>query len=132
MASIALTAPTTAIALGPAGGTITGVVLPTQETNSLATYTGFSVPNNGAVLIRVTIGAAGAGNLAFICQQKLFGALLATTTFQTAVANSTSYILGPFSPSSFNDANGLLQATLSVVTGNYVGVYQLPGSMKNE
>jgi hypothetical protein len=128
MAPLALAAPVTAISGPPGGGAIAGTVLPAAET-SLATFTGFSVPNNGAVLVRVVVGAAGTGNLNFVIQRQIAGASFVTATnFQQVVANSTVYIYGPFPPSIFNDANGLLQATISVVTGNSVGVYQLPGS----
>lgn len=128
MTTLALAAPTTAISLGPASGAITGVILPASET-SLATFAGFSVPNNGAVLVHVVVGVSGAGNLAFICQKTIFGGSIPSTVFQIALVASTSYLFGPFSPSNFNDANGLLQATISVVTGNSVGVYQLPGAL---
>lgn len=127
MTTLALAVPTTYIAGPPGAGAITGVTLAAQEANTLATYAGFSVPNNGSVLVRITVGAAGAGNVAFICQKTVYGASVAATSFLQALSNSTAYIFGPFSPSNFNDVNGLLQVTLSVVTGNYCGVYYLPG-----
>jgi hypothetical protein len=129
MTTLALAAPTTALSGPPGGGGIAGIVLPASEAGSLATFAGFSVPNNGAVLVRVCIGAAGTGTIAFIEQKTIEGAVIAATVFSQVVANSTAYIFGPFRPSEFNDANGLLQATITVVTGNTVGVYILPGSV---
>lgn len=128
MAVLALAAPTAPLGASPGAGTIAGLVLPAAEANALATFTGFSVPNNGSVLVRVTIGVAGAGNISFLEQKAIEGATLPSATFQQAVANSTAYIFGPFRPSEFNDVNGLLQVTLSVVTGNFVGVYAAPAS----
>lgn len=125
---LALAAPTTAITGPPGGGGITGIVLPAAET-SLGTNTGFTVPNNGAVLVRVVVGAAGTGTIQFVCQKTIEGVSLQLTAFQQTLANSTVYIFGPFRPSEFNDVNGLLNANLSVVTGNSVGAYILPGTV---
>lgn len=129
MTTLALSAPTTSLSGPPGGGGIAGIVLPAAEAGVLTTFAGFSVPNNGAVLVRVCVGSAGTGTLSFICQKTIEGALIATTVFSQVVANSTSYIFGPFRPSEFNDVNGLLQATISVVTANTVGVYILPGTV---
>ena len=120
MTTLALAAPTTPICGGNAA-----TVLPATET-PLGTNTGFSFPNNGSVVLRVCIGAAGAGNLTLTIQKTVEGQTPPPITI--AVANSTNYQLGPFRPSDFNDANGLFQGALSVQTGNSVGVYSLPGS----
>jgi hypothetical protein len=122
MTTLALSAPVTAIAGGPNSGT----VLPATET-SMASNAGFSFPNNGATLVRIVIGSAGAGNVTFNFQRTVEGQLPAA--FVVALSNSTTYIFGPFPPSDFNDANGLVQALLSVPTGNSVGVYSLPGKV---
>jgi hypothetical protein len=130
MTTLALAAPT--VQIGSASGGTPGAlvstpnILPTSET-SLASNTGFSFPNNGAVLLRVCIGASGAGNLGFVLQRQVEGQ--AATAFTIAVANSTNYLFGPFSPNDFNDVNGLFQGTLSVQTGNSVGVYILPSNV---
>lgn len=123
MARVALAAPVTAIS----GGANAGTILPAAEAQSLATFTGFSFPNNGAVLVRLVIGASGAGNLTCNFQRTVEGQLPAA--FVVALANSNAYILGPFSRADFNDANGLCQFDISVVTGNTVGVYQLPAAV---
>ncbi|SRR5216684_1904337 len=130
MPTLALPAPTLPIG-SLAGGTpgplvATPNILPAAET-ALGANTGFSFPNNGAVILRVVVGAAGAGNLTLVVQKTTEGQVPAA--FVIAVANSTVLLLGPFSPADFNDVNGLLQATMSVQTGNSVGVYQLPGNV---
>jgi hypothetical protein len=129
MALLALTAPVNAITGPPGGGGITGIVLPAAEAGVLTGFTGFTMPNNGAALVRIVVGAAGTGTIQFVCQKSIEGVLLPLTAFQQTLANSTVYIFGPFRPSEFNDANGLLNANLSVVTGNTVGAYVLPGNV---
>lgn len=121
MTTLALTAPTQAIS----GGN-TAFALPAAET-SIGANTGFSFPNNGAVILRVVVGVSGAGNLGINIQKQVEGQAVAAISL--ALSNSTSYLLGPFKPSDFNDPNGLVQCTLSVQTGNSVGVYSVPGSL---
>jgi hypothetical protein len=99
-------------------------ILPAAEPNSLATFTGFSFPNNGAVILRVVTGASGACTLSFSLQRLVEGLTPALQTY--AQANSVSALFGPFSPGDYNDINGLVQCAMSVVTGNTVGLYQLP------
>lgn len=131
MARVALAAPT--VNIGSASGSVPGAavvtpnILPTSEPQSLATFTGFTFPNNGAVLLRLCVGASGAGNVTFFLQRTVES--FSATIANIAVANSTNYIWGPFSPGDFNDANGLFNADISVVTGNTVGVYILPTSV---
>jgi hypothetical protein len=128
MAVLALAAPVTYIgsASGPQPGAaiVTPNILPAAEPGVLTGMTGWTFPNNGAVLVRLVVGAAGAGNVTFLTQRTIesFGA----TVGAIAVANSTNYIWGPFSPGDFNDANGLVNINISVVAGNTVGVYILP------
>src|SRR5580765_8290835 len=101
--------------------------LPASE-NSIAAGGGVSFPNNGAVLLRVVIGAAGTGTLSFLNERPTLGQLVGTVLFTTsALANNGIYIFGPFQPSIFNDVNGLVQFTMSVYTGNRAGAYFLPG-----
>lgn len=113
MALLALSAPATSLA------GVSGLTIPASGT-SLATFTGFTVPNNGLVAVIVFVGASGAGNLQFLTQRG------ASQPAAIAVANSTNYIFGPFDPNLYSDVNGLLNATLSVVTGNSVNAYVLP------
>jgi hypothetical protein len=128
MTVLALANPVTSITGPPGGGGIVGIVLPAAET-AMAANTGFTVPNNGAIIVRVVIGAAGTGTIQFVCQKTIEGVLLPITAFQQVLSNSTVYIFGPFRPSEFNDANGLLNANMSVPTGNSVGAYILPGNV---
>jgi hypothetical protein len=129
MAPLVLAAPTVPIgSLSGSGGgpnVATPNLLPAAE-NALTGFTGFSFPNNGAVILRVVVGVAGAGTLTFTVQRTVEGQLPAALTY--TLVNSTAPLFGPFSPGDFNDVNGLFQATMSVVTGNSVGVYQLPTS----
>jgi hypothetical protein len=119
MARTTLPAPTLAIAQGPVG-----TVLPAAEATSLATFTGLNFANNGAVLLRVVVGASGAGTITFNFQRTTEGQLPAA--FTAALANSNAYLFGPFSVADFNDTNGLIQIDLTVVTGNTAGLYSLP------
>jgi hypothetical protein len=131
MAVLALAAPVTQIGSAsgstPGAGIVTPNILPAAEAGVLTGNTGFTFPNNGAVLLRLCVGVAGAGNVTFLTQRTIesFGA----TIPPIAVVNSTNYLWGPFSPADFNDVNGLFNANISVVTGNTVGVYQLPASV---
>jgi hypothetical protein len=131
MASVPLAAPVTF--LGSTSGGLagvspaTGLILPAAEATVLTGFTGWSVPNNGTVMVRLVVGAAGAGNVTLAVQRISEGQ--ASPGLVIAVANSTTYLWGPFSQADFNDINGLLQFTISVVTGNSVGAYQLPPNM---
>ena len=120
MANLVLTAAT----LKPFGLTAATGLTAAAET-SLATFTGFQFPNNpaGLVVVHVVVGASGTGSLQFIAQQ---GSNPAAIT----VANSSGYFFGPFDPSIYSDPTGTVFATISVVTGNSVGVYLLgnPGN----
>jgi hypothetical protein len=130
MAVLALAAPVTNIgsASGATPGPLiaTGLILPAAET-ALGANTGCTFPNNGAVIFRAVIGGAGAGNITFVLNRTVEGQVPAA--FVVAVANSTSYLFGPFSPADFNDANGNVDANFSVQTGNSVGVYILPNNV---
>lgn len=126
MANLVLSAPTTTLAGSPGAGTIAGLVLPASEATSITgSPTAITVPNNGAVLVRICVGASGTGTIQFIEQYAISGATLAVTTFQQTLSNSTNYVFGPFAPSRFNDVNGLLnmQGTLLAASGNTINVY---------
>jgi hypothetical protein len=115
MALLALTAATAYIADSTLAA---GLVLPATET-SLASNTGLTFPNlpSGLVLLRVVVGSGGAGNLTFVAPGN------SAANIVTAVANSTSYLFGPFSQATFGTSAGLIQVNFSVVTGNSAGVY---------
>lgn len=117
MANLALGLPTKAL------GGITAVagLQPAAET-ALGANTGFTFSNNGLVLVRLVVGASGAGNLQFV-------ATVGSQPAVIAVANSSVYIFGPFDPAVYSDSTGTVTGTLSVQTGNSVGVYSVPASM---
>jgi hypothetical protein len=115
MALLALSAASTYIADQTLAA---GTVLPASET-SLASNTGLTFPNSpsGLVLLRVVVGSAGAGNVTFVDPSSSAGNIV------VAVANSTSYLFGPFAEGTFDAGTGLVQVNFSVVTGNSAGVY---------
>ena len=117
MTTLALPAATVVL-----GGRNAGVLLPAAET-AVGSNAGFSIPNNGRTLIRIVMGASGAGNLSLVLQRTVEGQV--PPPFVVALANSGQYFFGPFSQTDFNDANGLLQCLMSVATGNSVGGYLL-------
>lgn len=119
------TLPAATVSIGPGPGT-TGTILPAAEATSLATFTGLNFVNNGATLLRLVVGASGAGNLTIYFTRSIDGA--AVGSWVVPVANSTTYLLGPWGPSNYNDASGLIQMDISVVTGNTAGLYILPGA----
>lgn len=130
MTILALSAPSSFLAASPGGGTISGLILPASEATSITgSPTAITVPNNGAVLVRIVVAVSGTGTIQFIEQKSIAGATLAATQFQQTLSNSTVYVFGPFAPSQFNDVNGLLnmQGTLLAASGNTIGVYSVPG-----
>jgi hypothetical protein len=92
---------------------------------SLATFTGVQFANNGLMFLYVSVGSAGAGNVTQNFGRTVEGAIPAPVV--DAVANSTNYLLGPWSPSDFTaqDGSGFTYIDFSVVTGNAVTLYQL-------
>ena len=133
MANVALSAPTTYLGSASAGAAgvnpmTTPLVLPAAEGTSLSGFTGWSVPNNGSVLVRLVVGSSGAGTVTLTVQRLLEGQQAPGLT--TAVSASTVYIWGPFSTVDFNDPNGLLQfAKSGTLTGDTVGVYYFAPNM---
>lgn len=101
------------------------LVLPATGAQSLATFTGVQFVNNGLMFLAIYIGASGAGNFTQNFGRTVEGAIPAPVV--DALANSTNYLLGPWSPSDFTaqDGTGLTYFDFSVVTGNSVTLYQL-------
>lgn len=111
-----------------AGGAGAGTILPATEATNLTGFTGVNFVNNGATLLRLVVGASGAGTVTVFFTKTVEGQ--AVTSFSIAVANSTTYIIGPFSPSDLNDVNGLVQIDKSgTVTGDSAGLYKLNGAV---
>lgn len=114
MALLALPAASTYLQMPP--GAAAPIAFPAAGT-SLATFTGFTFPNDENTIVVVFVGAAGTGTIQFV---PAVGSAPAALT----LANSTNYIFGPI-PSAYNNATGLVTANLSVVTGNSVSVFKL-------
>jgi len=131
MTTLVLAAPT--VQIGSASGGTPGPLvatpnaLPAAET-SIAANAGFSFPNNGAVILRVVTGTV-VGTLTFLLQKTTEGQTPAGFVVSGSLVASTGYLWGPFSPSDFNDVNGLFQATWTGFTGGSVGVYVLPSNV---
>jgi len=122
--AVALPAATLAITTNMTG---TAAQLPASET-SIAAGGGVTFPNNGAIVLRIVIGAAGATVVNFLNERPVLGQLVGTILFTTSsLANNGIYLFGPFQPSIFNDVNGLVNFTMVTYTGNSAGVYTLPG-----
>jgi len=122
MANLALGTPTLFVSDNTV---LVGSSLPAGET-SLAGMTGFTFVNIPNAVIRLITGASGACNVQFLISQvaKLKGVAQPAAI---AVANSKEVLFGPFDPTIYNAApTGLVTATISVVTGNSVGVYLQP------
>jgi hypothetical protein len=102
-----------------------GLVLPATGAQTLATFTGVSFTNNGLMFLYIVVGSSGAGNLTQNFGPTTEGSVTAPVV--KALANSTNYLLGPWSPTDFTapDGTGLTYLDFSVVTGNSVTLYQL-------
>lgn len=122
MSILTLPAPTITL-----GGTFSaGTVLPATEPGVMVTgNTGFQFANNGAMFLRMVVAVAGTATATFNLSKTVEGQIPAP--FTQVLANSTAYIFGPFSPSDFNDVNGLVQVTWPFVAGNTAGLYFIPG-----
>ena len=105
----------------------TPTVLPSSEPTSIAAGGGVTFPNNGAVVLRLVLGAI-TPTISFLLERGVLGQLVGTALFTSgALTSSGVYLFGPFQPSVFNDTNGLVNFTLSVYTGSSAGIYNLPG-----
>ena len=119
-----LSLPAATVSIG--GAFTAGTVLPAAEPNAMVSgNTGLSFANNGAVLLRLVAGASAPGTVSFNLSRTVEGQLPAA--FSQTLAINTAYLYGPFSPSDFNDVNGLVQVTWAFVTGCSAGLYLLPG-----
>lgn len=122
--AVALPAATTNITQAMTGSP---TPLPASETTSIAAGGGVTFPNNGAVLLRLVLGAI-TPTISFLFERGVLGQLIGQAlTTSGALTSSGVYLFGPFQPSVYNDTNGLVNFTLSVYTGSSAGVYFLPG-----
>lgn len=99
---------------------LTAAPLGAAET-ALGANTGATFLNDpdGLVVVRIVIGASGAGNVTFVGRN-------GNPNVVKAVANSSVYLYGPFDPAQFSDVNGMVTVNFSVQTGNSIGVYLVP------
>jgi len=103
--------------------------LPASEPTSIAAGGGVTFPNNGAILLRLVLGAI-TPTISFLFERGVLGSLIGTPLFTSgALTSSGVYLFGPFQPSVYNDTNGLVNFTLSVYTGSTAGTYFLPGAV---
>jgi hypothetical protein len=105
---------------GPAGA-----VFAAAGAVSLATFTGVQFVNSGQMILYVSVGSAGAGNVTENIGRKIQG--IAPAEPPVAVSNSTNYVFGPWSAADFmqQDGSGMMFIDFSQVTGNAVTLYQL-------
>lgn len=135
MATLVLAAPTFAVSNIPASTGLSITLLPvTYSGQALTTVTLIQFPNNGAVLLHLVIGGSDAPVLnPLIETNAILGvSLTASTAFQTtATSTGHQYLLGPFPPRIFNDANGLvnLAVTGTVSASSFAGLLTLPGAV---
>jgi hypothetical protein len=99
----------------PASATPLGVDITTPATAATSAMT---MVNDGKTVIVIDTGATTA-NLTLTVQKKIddgSAAGIAGTNPVIALAANKIYMFGPFSPSVYNDANGLLNIAFSAVT----------------
>lgn len=122
--AITLPAPTRSISEAIASPT----GLPTTEANSLSAGGGVNFINNGAVLLRVTVGVTSGITMSVLLQRTIEGFLAGSTLYTTgALPVSLPYLFGPFSPSDLNDVNGKVNLIFSAYTNLAAALYTLPG-----
>jgi hypothetical protein len=104
---------------------VAGATFATAGAVSLATFTGVQFINSGNMILYVSVGAAGAGNVTQNIGRKVQG--ITPIEPAVAVANSTNYFFGPWNVNDFTqqDGSGMTFIDFSVVTGNAVTLYQL-------
>jgi hypothetical protein len=107
-------------------GTQGMVLSATAGAQSLGSSTiGVQFTNNGEMFLAVYVGSSGACNFTQNFGRTIEGAIAAPVV--VALADSTNYLFGPWSPSDFTaqDGSGLTYFDFSVLTGNSVTLYQL-------
>lgn len=98
-----------------AAATPLGIDITTPATAAASTMT---MANDGKTQLHVKTGATTA-NLTLTVQKKIddgSAAGIAGTNPVIALAANKNYVLGPFSPSVYNDANGELNLAFSAIT----------------
>ncbi|MEE8599238.1 MAG: hypothetical protein V3S69_07000 [Dehalococcoidales bacterium] len=90
---------------------------------SITAVDGFTFPNNGRALLYVE-NDAGALVLSFTIQLTVDGK--AVTAKAITVTASENWVMGPFPPNIYNDADGLVTVTPDADLASAVAVIQLP------
>lgn len=115
MTSVALAAPSVNVS----GLTAALALVPTGTTYGSAATFFTAAGNNGLLCIWVTVGSSGTGTLQFMCP------VSANNPAAITVADSDTYLFGPFDPAIYNWPTGsahpdLVYATLPGATGSTV------------
>jgi hypothetical protein len=102
-----------------------GAAFATAGAVALTSFTGVQFALAGNMILYVSVGSSGAGNVTQKIGRKVQG--IAPIEPDVAVADSTNYWFGPWSPTDFTqqDGSGMMFIDFSVVTGNAVTLYQL-------
>lgn len=95
---------------------------PAQQAGITAADT-FTFPNDGKTILLLVHGA-GASNLTVVTPNTARGKAIADTVVALTASGTT--IVGPFPPDLYNDASGLVTASVSEATGFTVSALRLP------
>jgi hypothetical protein len=134
MATLVLAAPLVPVSNIPGSSGLAITLLPTTYAGQpLTTVSLIQFPNNGAVLLHLIIAGADTPVLQPLVETNaiLGVSLLASAAFTTsATSTGHQYLFGPFSPRVFNDANGLVNITVTgtVSSSSFAGLLTLPGA----
>lgn len=88
------------------------------------TVAGVEFPNDGKTIITVKNAAAGA-SVVTVATPATFGGL-AVADLTVSIPAGEEHLIGPFPVSLFNDANGNVGVTASVVTTTTMAVLRVP------
>lgn len=90
----------------------TGLSITDNDVTSSASDT-YIFPNDGRTCIAAANASGGSGNVVVVTPNTVDG--LAITDLTVAVADSKQTVIGPFPKDVYNNANGIVQLTTSVV-----------------
>lgn len=90
----------------------------------LTTTDTYQVPNNGRTFLHFKKSGAGDCTVTLVTPGKVDGLAIADRTV-TVEATTGDVMVGPFPPSTYNDADGKMAFTLSEITGLSVAVLRL-------
>jgi hypothetical protein len=93
-------------------------------TGSLSTENTYQVQNNGHVFLHFKKSGAGAATITITTPKTVGGLAVADQTISVP-ATTGDKMIGPFPPSIYNDADGILEFTSDEVTGLTVAAVRL-------